>query len=144
MKRQDKYVDTKTFHFYNANPKNRITGDCVVRAISTALNQDYNQTYKELFDLSVKTGYMLNDKKCYSKYMSSKGWIKLPQPRKRDNTKYTGKEYCEMIQEYSFNYPGRLFIHIGGHHVAAIVEGRICDIWNSTGGCVGNVWIPTR
>ena len=37
MKREDKFKDTATFHYYNANPKNRITGDCAFRAISTAL-----------------------------------------------------------------------------------------------------------
>lgn len=37
MKRQEKYPETRTFHFHNANPKNRITGDCVTRALCTAL-----------------------------------------------------------------------------------------------------------
>ena len=36
MKRQDKYQDTDYFKFYNANPKNRLAGDCVIRAIATA------------------------------------------------------------------------------------------------------------
>ena len=36
MRRQDKYPDTEVFHYFNANPKNRITTDCVVRAICLA------------------------------------------------------------------------------------------------------------
>lgn len=55
--RQQKYPDTDTFHYYNANPKNRITGGCAFRAISTALNQDYNQTVMEMAELMCKTGY---------------------------------------------------------------------------------------
>ena len=31
-----KRKDTKYMHFYNANPENNKTGDCVIRAISVA------------------------------------------------------------------------------------------------------------
>ena len=34
--------NTPSFTYYNANPKNRKTDDCVVRALCTALKQDYN------------------------------------------------------------------------------------------------------
>ena len=54
MTRQQKYPDTNTFHFYNANPKNKYTGDCVIRAISTALEQSWEQTIKELTELGIK------------------------------------------------------------------------------------------
>lgn len=141
MKRQDKYQNTRTFHWYNANPKSKLTADCVVRALSVALKQDYEQTYRELFELSLKTGYMLNDKKCYEKYLSNKGWLKMPQPKKCNNTKYTGKEFCENAQEYTFTYPSRMIAHIGGHHLVAIVEGKIWDTWNSTPWCIGNYWV---
>ena len=34
MKRQDKYPETETFHFHNANPKGRLlAADCVARAV---------------------------------------------------------------------------------------------------------------
>jgi hypothetical protein len=84
---------------------------------------------------------MLNDKKCYEKWLETKGWVKKAQPRKDDNTKYTGSEFCKEVQEYTFNYPSRIFAKIGGHHVVAIVEGRVWDTWNSTDGCIGNYWI---
>jgi hypothetical protein len=141
MKREDKYQDTSTFHYANANPKNRITGDCVIRALCTAMNESYDTVYRELFEFSLKHKYMLNDKKCYEKYLLSKGWVKKPQPKKDDNTKYTGREFCQEIQDYTFNYPDRIIAHIGGHHVVAIVGGRVWDIWNSTGGCIGNYYV---
>lgn len=55
--------DTSTFRYYNANPKNKHTTDCVVRAICTALNQSYEQTAKELTDLWLKTGNHISDVK---------------------------------------------------------------------------------
>lgn len=73
MDRRKKYPDTDTFHYFNANPKNRITGDCSFRAISTALMQDYNKTVMEMAELMCKTGYAMNDAKGEEKYLASKG-----------------------------------------------------------------------
>ena len=134
--------DTKYFHYYNANPKNKITCDCVVRALYGVLpNKTYEQIYKELLDVSIKTGHFINSKQCYEKYLSLQGFKKMKQPRKDDGTKYTGRDFCDEIKEYSFNYPDRIFAHIGGHHVVSIIEGRVWDIWDSTYGCIGNYYI---
>lgn len=157
MNRQNKYPDTPTFHFQNVNPKNKLTGDCVVRAITLALDQTYIETYRELFEYSLKTGYMLNDPKNYGKYLESKGWKKLSQPRKMNGRKYTGEEFCQVLTSW-LPFANDLFInnaewddgivisnnivaHIGGNHVVAIIDGKVCDTWNCTGGCIGNYWI---
>lgn len=135
MKRQDKYPETSTFHYHNANPKNRITGDCAFRAISTALGQSWEQTVMEMAEVSCKTGYAINDHKGIAKYLESKGWIKHSQPRKPDGTKYTGKEFCERARTYE-NY----IANIGGHHIVAIIGGKVWDIWDSTDKTIGNYW----
>lgn len=133
MKRQEKYKDTSTFHYYNANPKNRITGDCVFRAFSLAMNQDYNTTVMEMAKLMCETGYALNDTKGESKYLERKGWVKHSQPKKWDGTKYTGEEFCKIFK-------GTCIAHIGGHHMVCIKDGKVWDIWDSTDGCIGNYW----
>lgn len=136
MKREDKFKDTATFHYYNANPKNRITGDCAFRAISTALEQDYNQTVMEMAETMCKTGCALNDAKGEEKYLASKGWVKHPQPRKADGSKFTGKEFCQSMAISGVRY----IAHIGGHHIIAIVDKKVNDTWDSTDGCIGNYW----
>ena len=135
MTRQQKYPDTATFHYHNANPKSRITTDCVIRAICTALEIPYNQVVMELAEQQCMTGY---DRSCNTgidKYLQSKGWVKHKQPRKPDNTKYTGAEFCERARTYE-NY----IANIGGGHIVAIVGGRVWDTWDSTDGCIGNYW----
>ena len=57
MNRKERYPDTDTFSYFNANPKNKITGDCVARAICTALELPYNQVVMELAEQQCKTGY---------------------------------------------------------------------------------------
>lgn len=133
MKRQDKYPDTSTFHYYNANPHNRITGDCWARALCTGLKIPYTQVVMEMAELQCKTGY--DASVLISKYLSSKGWIKCQQPRKVDNTKYTGKEFCKHYKLKN------AIANIGRNHIVAILDGKVNDIWDSTDGCIGNYWI---
>ena len=141
MDRKSKYPDTSVFKFYNANPKGRITGDCVYRAVSTGLDADYNVTVMEMAELHCKTGYCATDSKGIDLYLQRKGLVKHKQPRKSDGTKYTGKEFCEKIAEKGKRY----VCNIGGHHVVAVVDKKIYDIWNSSGKTIGNYWcLPSK
>lgn len=135
--RREKYPDTKTFTYYNANPKNRMGGDCVIRAVCTALEQPWEQTIRELTEVGIKNGFVVNDKNTYSKYLEQKGWTKHKQPKKTNGTKYTGEEFCKKIADKNKNYVA----NIGGNHVVCIKNGKVHDIWDSTDGCIGNYWV---
>lgn len=146
MKRQDKYQDTSTFKYHNANPKNRITGDCVTRALCTALGIGYNDCVMEQAEIQCKTGYDNATPQGIDYYLKTKGWIKHSQPRKADNTKYTGKEWCKELN-HSIWFIGKTVVaNVGGHHTVCIkqdVDGlfKVHDHWDSTNGCIGNYWI---
>ena len=86
--------------------------------------------------MQIKTGYEYTDSKCIEKYLASKGWVKHKQPRKADNTKYTGEEFCKKLA----NKNERYICNIGGHHIVAIVDKKVNDIWDSTYKCIGNYW----
>lgn len=135
---REKYPDTDTFHFHNANPKTNITSDCVFRAISTALNQSWDQTYMEMVELGIKSGYTPTNPKVIEKYLKQKGWIKHKQPKYEDGTKYTGIEFCSTLDDEFLHK--NIVANIGTHHMVAIVGKKIYDIWNSSRGCVGNYW----
>lgn len=133
MKLKQKYPNTDTFEWFNANPKGRITGDCVFRAFTLALDQDYNQTVMEMAELMCETGWSLNDQHGEDEYLKRKGWIKHKQPRKPDGKKYTGKEFVKI-------FDGTCVAHIGGHHTVCIKDHKVHDTWDSTNGCIGNYW----
>ena len=141
MKRQEKYKDTATFHYHNQNPKNRITCDCVKRSISLATGIPYNDVVMGLALLQCQTGMDECEKRLYGKYLEVKGWVKHPQPKKEDNTKYTGKDFCKHLNKVG---RGNVIAHIGGHHIVALlpVNGKykVHDTWDSTKGCIGNYW----
>jgi len=154
VRRQDKYPETKTFHFHNANPKGKYTGDCRIRAITTACECDYNAVVLALALIQMETGYDQCAHQGISILMDKIGWKKMPQPRKPNGKKYTGREFCKELQKWlgDERYIGkeskdgivistRIFANIGGHHEVAIVDGKVWDTWDSTEGCIGNYWV---
>ena len=129
--------NTQYFHFYDANPKGKRTSDCVIRAISLATNQSWDEVITGLFTLSLKYKQMLNCVEIYDRYLRSLGWVKQPMLRKDDGSRYTGKEFCEigMCTDYD------IVVHIGSHHVSCIRDSKIWDTWDCSDYSVGNFWI---
>lgn len=147
-----KYTDTKTFHYFNANPKNKSTDDCVIRAICTATDKTWDEVFDSLMKIGMKYKLMPTDNKCYERYLKEIGWVKCSQPRKSDNTKYTGNEYCiKLNKSWANGYKdcSSVIAHIGGHHIVCIKwDGKngfqVNDSWDSTNGCIGNYWVKAN
>lgn len=136
MTREQKFPNTEYFTFHNANPRNKFTSDCVIRAISTGTGKTYEETLNALVKYQIKTGYMLNDEKCYSKYLEDLGFRKCSEPRKIDNTKYEVREFIK-------NRYNKLncIAHVGTHHIVAIVNSKVLDTWNSSKETMHVYWI---
>ena len=49
------------YRFYNANVNGNYVNDCVVRAISTAENKTWTETYEELSKIAGEKGILLDD-----------------------------------------------------------------------------------
>ena len=117
----------------NVNFKNKTTTDCVVRAIATATGKDYKEVAKELFENYMKTGYAMNDRKNYEKYLEQLGWVKMKQPRKYDNTKYLIGEASEVVR-------GNVILRCA-HHLTCKMGNCIVDIWDCRYKTIGNYWV---
>ena len=59
---------------YNNNPKNKKTGDCVVRAIAFVTNRSWEFVYMALAQLGVDSGLMMNNNKNWQKYLEILGY----------------------------------------------------------------------
>lgn len=127
--------DTNTFRYYNANPFDRRTGDCVMRALSLVLQKKWETVCEELFKLSMQTGYSMNSRESIELYLKEKGYEKQKQPRKANGKKYTGSEFARLHPN------GRYLLSIGALHITALSDGKITDIWDCSDRCVGNYWI---
>lgn len=109
---------------YNANPKNKKTDDCVIRAIARATNQSWDTVYAALCEIGAKLKVMPNSKRAYEKYLDSLNFTKHSQPRKDDGTKYIVREIGKFIPA------GIVAVVRVAHHVTVIEGDTLYDTWD--------------
>ena len=93
-------AETSTYYPYNANPSGKRTGDCVIRAFSYALNITWDQVLDELVQMSHNLKYAPLSVENYDRVLVRHGWIKQKMPKKLDNRRYRGNEFCEYPEGY--------------------------------------------
>ena len=110
---------TGRYSWHNENPLNRNVGDCTVRAISTALDQDWDTTYIGL----CLEGYLLKDmpssNEVWRNYLSRYGLERRPAP-----VHTTVNEFARAHQR------GTYLLGLNSH-VVCIIDGTLYDTWDS-------------
>ena len=123
-----KYAETPIFHFHNENPKGKNANDCVARAISVALGQEWSETILEMTKCGIELGFVFNEDKCIEKYLASKGWDKYKEPRDENNKKIS---VAQFLKKPGTN-KGVIVAKVGSHHITLIVDGVVWDTWDCT------------
>ena len=112
------------YSYYNANPYKIRVGDCVIRAISKALNQPWEDTYIDLTIQGYLMGDLLSSNAVWGAYLKSKGFT-------RDIISNDCPE-CYTIQDFCNEYPQGTYVIGTGSHAVAVVDGQIFDTWDSS------------
>ena len=108
---------------YNPNPLGKDVGDCVIRAISKALDYDWEKTYTEL----ALQGYMMSDmpssNAVWGTYLLNKGFQEKSIISKCTN--------CYTIDDFCNDNPKGIYIIGTGNHVVCCIDGVLYDSFNS-------------
>lgn len=137
MNKKDRLKNTEFYEYLNVNPKGKYGGDCVVRAIANTMDQSWEQTIRELTELGIKMGYVLNDEHVFTKYLEAHGFVKCNEPRDINNRKITVKDW--FIQMEGRTIKSTVAI-VGSHHVTSIKNGKVNDIWNCSNKIMHRYW----
>lgn len=121
---------------YNMNPKNKKTGDCVVRSISFATNKKWEKVYIDLAEQGIKKGLMLNDPRNWKAYLKKLGYDAQKMPRKSNNKRYSLEEFCDKITEDNKTYIVKI-----ASHLTVVKNKNLYDTWNCSKKYVGNYWV---
>lgn len=113
------------FELYNPNPHGRRVGDCVVRAISKALNQSWEDTYIDLTIQGYLMGDLLSSNAVWGAYLKSKGF-------ERDIISNDCPE-CYTIEDFCNEHTQGTFVIGTGTHCVVVQDGCVFDTWNSSG-----------
>lgn len=107
---------------HNENPVNARVGDCVIRAISTALNQDWVKTYAELCVQGLMFCDLPSSNAVWGSYLARKGYKRSTIPNACNF--YTVEDFCK-------DYPKGVYILGTGTHALTVINGDHFDSWNS-------------
>lgn len=91
-------LDTNTFVFYNANPKNIIVGDCSIRTVSKALNISWDESLQQLVDIAMIQKRSPGSREVLNQLLELHGFVKMKQPIKPNNKKYRIYEFLEQLE----------------------------------------------
>lgn len=108
---------------FNNNPVNRSVGDCAVRAVSVALDTDWETAYA-LISLN---GYLMAD-------MPSSNSVWGAVLRQHGFSRYAIPNTCPdcyTINDFADENPNGVYVVGTGNHVCTIRDGVVWDSWDS-------------
>lgn len=108
---------------FNPNPMSNRVGDCTIRALSLALNQDWDSTYLDI----VIEGFVLKDmpssNAVWASYLQENGFSRHIIPDTCPN--------CYTISKFAEDHPSGIYILATGTHVVTVKDGNYYDTWDS-------------
>ena len=107
----------------NLNPFGKHVGDCVVRALSLALDQDWDTTYLELMSQGFSMKDMPSSNAVWGQYLKNKGYKRYVIPDECPD--------CYTISEFCTDNPQGIYILGTGTHVVTVKDGSYYDTWDS-------------
>ncbi len=109
---------------YNPNPAGRNVGDCSVRAVSKALEIDWETAYDLISDAGYNMGDMPSSDSVWGAVLRQNGFYRTAIPNYCPDC-YTVRDFCE-------DHPIGTYVLGFGGHVATVKDGDIYDAWNSS------------
>lgn len=128
------------YKYVQMNPKDRRVDDCVVRAIANVCEQSWETTVREMTELGITKGCLLNDPKLIPLYLKSKGFTQMKEPRKSDNTKMTVREWLGSRDGWLW-HSYKIVAVVGSHHITAIKDNQVQDIWDCSNRTMHKWWV---
>lgn len=129
--------ESAAFRYYNCNPHNVHTDDCVIRAITAGTGCSWEEVVSDLSQYMIKYGYMMNTPETYSIYLKDRGWVHKDPPTRRSGDSMT-------VGEFAKRFKGHAIVHVDDNHVTYIADGKIWDLWDPSDHIIGEYWIPSN
>lgn len=112
---------------YNPNPNGKHVGDCVIRAISKALDKSWEDTYIDLCVQGFIMGDVVSSNAVWSAYLTKQKGFKRRTIEDCPDC-YTVEDFCQ-------DHPRGIYVIGTGTHAVAVVDGCVFDAWNSLQEC---------
>lgn len=118
-------------YFLN-NPTGRAVGDCAVRALSVALDTDWETAYSMAAVNGFLMGDMPSSNSVWGAVLRQHGFYRASIPDSCPD--------CYTFEDFAADNPDGVFVIGTGTHVATIKDGVIYDAWDSSSEIPAFVW----
>lgn len=108
---------------YNPNPKRKLVGDCVIRAISKIMDKDWEDTYLDIMMQGFSMYDMPSSNDVWGTYLHDNGFKRYVIPDTCPN--------CYTVHQFVTDNPDLTGILATGTHVIAVSDGNYYDTWDS-------------
>lgn len=115
------------FIFANPNPDELFNGDCVIRALSIALNKPWDDIYLDLCTLGFIMKDMQNADAVWGKYLIENGFKRYILNNECDT--------CYHLRDFCDDFPEGTYVIATGTHAVAVIDGDYYDTADS-GDCI--------
>ena len=109
---------------FNNNPTGRAVGDCAVRAVSVALDLDWEQAYALIAAAGYDVGDMPSSDSVWGAVLRQHGFYRNAVPDSCPD--------CYTAADFAAEHPQGVFVLGFGGHVATVKDGVIFDSWDSS------------
>lgn len=109
---------------FNNNPTGRMVGDCAVRAISVALDTDWESAFDRITEAARAMGDMPSSNSVLGAVLRQNGFYRKAIPNYCPD--------CYTAADFAYDHPNGVYVLGFGNHVAAVVDGDIYDSWDSS------------
>lgn len=117
---------------YNPNPESRRTGDCSVRAVSKALDTDWDTAFLLMMIQAYTVKDMPSDNSVWGAVLKQHGFAMKTMSDECPDC-YTAEEFCR-------DFPEGTYVLGFGNHTCCVIDGCIYDAWDSSKEIVQYVW----
>lgn len=117
---------------WNPNPVGRRVGDCAVRAISKALDVDWETAYVMIASNGFSMGDMPSSDSVWGATLRQHGFYRMSIPDTCPD--------CYSVTDFCNDNPKGIFVLGFGGHVATVVDGDLFDSWDSSSEIPQFVW----
>lgn len=109
---------------YQPNPMARRVGDCSVRAVSKALDVDWETAYIMIASAGFAMGDVISSDSVWGAVLRKNGFYREAIPDTCPDC-YTAEDFCR-------DHPKGTFVLAFGGHVATVRDGDLYDSWDSS------------
>lgn len=111
------------WQMFSNNPTGRNVGDCAVRAVSLALDTDWETAYA----LIAMNGYLMGDmpssNSVWGAVLRQNGFYRHAVPNSCPD--------CYSVADFADDHPEGVYVVGTGNHVCTIKDGIVMDSWDS-------------